>query len=334
MIGMEQTIYKIIYKEDSVMYDVACIGIFVADCIAKTVDKLPEPGKLGLIDSLNLYTGGCAMNAAVDMKKLGADVALLGMVGNDGFGSFLTGELKKLGFTTDGIKVSDTDATSASVVLVDPSGERTFLHCLGSNGKFTDTDVNFDVIADSKVVFVAGTMLMPDFDGEPCARVLKKCKEMGKITVLDSAWDDTGRWMDVLRPCMPYIDYFIPSIDEARMFANGLEKVEDIADYFFDLGVQHVAIKVGKDGCYVRESKEAKGVTLPTYLGIKPADTTGAGDSFCSGFLYGLTHGMDMVESARFANAVATHCVMAVGASTGIRPYAEIKKFMDENQPG
>lgn len=274
------------------------------------------------------------MNAAVDMKKLGADVALLGMVGNDGFGSFLTGELKKLGFTTDGIKVSDTDATSASVVLVDPSGERTFLHCLGSNGKFTDTDVNFDVIADSKVVFVAGTMLMPDFDGEPCARVLKKCKEMGKITVLDSAWDDTGRWMDVLRPCMPYIDYFIPSIDEARMFANGLEKVEDIADYFFDLGVQHVAIKVGKDGCYVRETKEAEGVTIPTYLGIKPADTTGAGDSFCSGFLYGLTHGMDMVESARFANAVATHCVMAVGASTGIRPYAEIKKFMDENQPG
>ncbi|MBE7034908.1 MAG: carbohydrate kinase family protein [Ruminococcaceae bacterium] len=316
------------------MYDVACIGIFVADCIAKTVDKIPDRGKLGLIDSLSLYTGGCAMNAGADMKKLGADIALLGMVGNDGFGSFLLGEVSKLGMTTEGIKVSDADSTSASVVLVDGGGERTFLHCLGANGTFTETDINYDIIKDSKVVFVAGTMLMPNFDGEPCARFLKKCKEMGKITVLDSAWDDTGRWMDILRPCMPYIDYFIPSIDEARMFAEGREDVKDIADYFFDLGVKHVAIKVGKDGCYVRESKDAEGVTMPTYLGIKPVDTTGAGDSFCAGFLYGLTHGMSMTESAQFANAVATHCVMAVGASTGIRPYEEICRFMKENQPG
>lgn len=316
------------------MYDVACIGIFVADCIAKTVDKIPERGKLGLIDSLKLYTGGCAMNAGVDMKKLGANVALLGMVGNDGFGSFMLEEVKRLGMSTEGIKISDEYATSASAVLVDGGGERTFLHSLGANAHFTDTDVNFDVIRDAKVVFVAGTMLMPNFDGEPCARVLKKCKEMGKITVLDSAWDDTGRWMDVLRPCMPYIDYFIPSIDEARMFAEGREDVKDIADYFFDLGAKHVAIKVGKDGCYVRETKESEGITMPTYLGIKPADTTGAGDSFCSGFLYGLTHGMSMTESAQFANAVATHCVMEVGASTGIRPYAEIIKFMEENQPG
>lgn len=316
------------------MYDVACIGILVADCIAKTVDKIPERGKLGLIDSLKLYTGGCAMNACVDMKKLGANVALVGMVGNDGFGSFMVDELKRLGMPTEGIKRSDDYATSGSVVLVDGGGERTFLHSLGANGKFTDSDVNYDVIANSKVVFVAGTMLMPDFDGEPCARVLKKCKEMGKITVLDSAWDDTGRWMEVLRPCMPYIDYFIPSIDEARMFAEGREDVKDIADYFFDLGVKHVAIKVGKDGCYVRETKESEGIMLPTYLGFKPVDTTGAGDSFCSGFLYGLTHDMTMAESAQFANAVATHCVMEVGASTGIKSYEEIKQFMKENQPG
>ncbi len=316
------------------MYDVACVGIFVADCIAKPITKLPEPGKLDQIDSLNLYTGGCAVNAGVDMKKLGANIALMGMVGDDGFGTFMLEEVKKLGLTTDGIKVSKEHPTSASVVIVDDSGERSFLHCVGANGAFTESDVNYDVIRDSKVVFVAGTMLMPGFDGEPCAEFLKKCKEMGKITVLDSAWDNSGRWIDVIRPCMPYIDYFIPSIDEARMFAGGKEDLKDIADCFFDLGAKHVAIKVGKDGCYVRETKDSEGVIMPTYLGFKPVDTTGAGDSFCSGFLYGLTHGMSMTESAQFANAVATHCVMAVGASTGIKSYEEIKKFMEENQPG
>ena len=67
-------------------------------------------------------------------------------------------------------------------------------------------------------------------------------------------------------------------------------------------------------------------------MNVKRVDTTGAGDSWCSGFLYGLSHGMSMDESAKFANAVGTHCIMAVGASTGIKPYAEIKKFMEENE--
>ena len=311
-------------------YDVACIGIFVADCIAKTIKQIPERGKLGLIDSLNLYSGGCAMNAAVDMKKIGANVSVLGMVGNDGFGSFLLNELSKAGISADGICVSNEKNTSASVVLVDEGGERTFLHCTGANAFYTDEFVNYDVIEDSEIVFVAGTMLMPSFDGEPCSRVLKKCREMGKTTVLDSAWDDTGRWMEILKPCMPYIDYFIPSIDEAKMFA-GCDDIDKMADIFFDMGVKHVVIKTGKDGCYIRESKESKPIIVPAYK-VKAADTTGAGDSFCSGFLYGLTHGMTMAESGKFANAVAAHCVMAVGASTGIKPYEEIKKFMKENE--
>ncbi len=312
------------------MLDVACIGIVVADCITKTVDHIPEPGKLGLVDSLNLYTGGCAMSAAVDLAKLGADTALLGMVGNDGFGDFIRGALDKSGVDIRGLKVSGAHATSASVALVNSEGERTFLHCLGANGAYTDTDVDFSVLSDARIVFVAGTMLLPSFDGEPCARVLARCREMGKVTVLDSAWDDKGRWMDVLAPCMPYIDYFIPSVDEARMFA-GCEDVAEMADRFFDRGVSHVVIKLGSDGCYVRESREQEGVYLPAYSGVRAVDTTGAGDSFCAGFLYGLSHGMNMVESARLGNAVGAHCVMAVGATTGIRPYAEIKQFMEGN---
>lgn len=312
------------------MFNVACVGILTADCIAKTVDKIPEPGKLGLIDSLKLYTGGCAQNAAIDLAKLGAKVAIVGMVGDDGFGTYMAGELEKSGVNTDGLKVSSQAGSSASVVLINSDGERSFIHTTGANAVFSESDVDMEVIGQSDIVFIAGTMLMPRFDGEECAHVLKKCQEMGKVTVLDCAWDDTGRWMDVLAPCMPYIDYFIPSIDEAEKLA-GCAEVEEMANRFFDRGAKHVVIKLGKDGCYVRESKESKGVTLPTYEKIKPVDTTGAGDSFCSGFLYGLSMGMDMESAAALGNAVGTHCIMEVGASTGIKPYEEIKKFMEEN---
>lgn len=312
------------------MFDVACIGILTADCIAKPVDKIPEPGKLGLIDSLKLYTGGCATNAAIDLAKLGAKVAIIGMVGDDGFGNFMIGELEKYQVDTKGLKVSDEAGSSASVVIVNPEGERSFIHTVGANAKFSEKDVDFSVIEESDIVFVAGTMLMPTFDGQQCANVLKKCQEMGKTTVLDCAWDDTGRWMDVLAPCMPYIDYFIPSVDEAEQLA-GTSDVDKMADCFFERGAKHVVIKVGKDGCYVRDTKDSEPVMLPTYNAYKPVDTTGAGDSFCSGFLYGLSHGMSIVDSAKLGNAVGTHCIMEVGASTGIKPYAEIQKFMEEN---
>lgn len=313
------------------MFNVVCIGILVADVITKKVDRLPERGKLGLVDNVQLYSGGCAMSAAIDLAKLGANAALMGCVGNDGFGGFLKQSLTDYSVNIDGLCTTDRADTSASVVLVDSGGERTFLHTRGANGVFTERDIDYSVIEKGKVIFVAGTMLMPSFDGEPCARMLKKAKDMGKITVLDTAWDDTGRWMNVLKPCMPFIDYFIPSIEEARELSKK-QQPEEIADVFFDLGVGHVVIKLGKDGCYVRNTKGEEGIYIPTYSHIKPVDTTGAGDAFCSGFVYGLSKDMDIVESARLGNAVGTHCVMATGATSGIKHYDEIRAFMEDNK--
>lgn len=312
------------------MFDVACVGILVADAICQTVDTIPERGKLGLIDKLQLYSGGCAMSAAIDLSIIGANVTLLGMIGDDGFGSFLKSELAKYGVNADGLKTTIGVETSASVVLLDSGGERTFLHSIGANGLLSELDINYNIIKNSKIVFVAGSMLMPNFDGLGAATMLKKAKEMGKTTALDTAWDDKGRWMNVLQPCLKYVDYFIPSIEEAQML-SGQTEPEKIAENFFKNGVKHVVIKLGKDGCYVQEHKEKKGVYIPTYNKIKPVDTTGAGDSFCSGFLYGISKNMSMEDACKFANAVATQCVMAKGATTGIKSYAEIIKFMDEN---
>ncbi|HHY24318.1 MAG TPA: carbohydrate kinase family protein [Clostridiaceae bacterium] len=308
------------------MYDVACVGILVADAIAKTVDKLPARGKLDLVDQLDLYTGGCAVNSGIAMAKIGLNTAVLGKIGNDGFGKFIYNSLKEENVNVDGLVLDSNSSTSASVVLVDSGGERSFLHCLGANSEFTDKDVDFGIIEKSKIVFIAGTMLMPSFDGEPCARVLKKAKEMGKYTALDTAWDSKGRWMKVLEPCMKYIDLFMPSYEEAVQLSSK-EDAEDIADVFLSMGVKTAVIKLGKDGCFIKDSGGEK-YKIPTYTDIKPVDTTGAGDSFAAGFLTGITEGWSLYECGKFANAVGTHCIMAVGASTGIKSMEEIKAFM------
>ncbi len=313
------------------MIDVACVGILVADVIAKPVDKIPAPGLLERIDSIAIYSGGCAVNAGIDMAKIGLHTALIGKTGADSFGDFLRGELEKYGVDTTGLATDPVTQTSASVVVSASSGERSFIHTVGANATFCYDDVNWDVIEKSRIVFVAGTMLMDAFDGEDCAKVLKKAKEMGKITVLDTAWDSRGRWMDVLAPCMPYIDVFMPSIDEAIQLAGGEEDPVKIADKFFDMGVKQVVIKLGSEGCYLRETREAEGIVIPCFK-VKPVDTTGAGDSFCAGFLTGMAKGLSFAECGRFANAVGAHCVQAMGASTGIRSYEEIQSFIKERE--
>lgn len=314
------------------MYDVTCVGILVADAIARTVDGLPESGKLQLIDKIELFTGGCATSAAIDMAKLGLNVAIIGKIGNDGFGKFMSTALKDEKVNVEGLRADDAIGTSASIVTVDPNGERSFLHYLGANAEFGVDDIDYNIINDSQIVFVAGTMLMPKFDGAQCADFLKKAKDMGKYTVLDTAWDSKGRWMNVLEPCMKYIDLFIPSIEEAAML-SGKEEPEEISDVFLSMGIKTAVIKLGKKGCFIKNLDGEKHL-IPTYTKIKAVDTTGAGDSFVAGFLTGLTKGWNLYECGKFANAVGTHCVMAAGASTGIKSLEETLKFMGNNEIG
>jgi sugar/nucleoside kinase (ribokinase family) len=314
------------------MLDIACVGIVVADVIAKPVDDMPEKGKLNTIDKISMHTGGCAVNTAVDLVKIGKKVSVLAKTGDDGFGTFLRKKLSEAGIDITGIKTTNNSGTSASVVLVDSSGERSFIHTLGANAEFEKSDIDWEVIKKSKILFIGGSMLMPKFDGEPCAEVLKKAKDMGKTTALDVAWDAEGRWMKVLRPCMEYIDYFMPSYEEA-VELSGKEKPEEMADVFLSMGVKNVIIKLGKKGCYIKDNSLIE-YYIPTFERIKAIDATGAGDSFVAGFLTGLSENWDIYDCGRFANAVGTFCVTAVGASSGIKSKEEILKFIDDYDLG
>lgn len=314
------------------MFDVTCVGILVADAIARTVDNLPESGKLELVERIELFTGGCAANAAIDMAKLGLNTAVLGKLGDDGFGKFMLNSLKDENVDVAGLKIDSLVGTSSSLVTIDSNGERSFLHYLGANAEFGVEDINIDIIENSEIVFVAGVMLMPKFDGIPCAQFLKLVKEMGKYTVLDTAWDSKGRWMNLLGPSMKYIDLFIPSLEEAIML-SGKKEPEEIADFFLSMGVKTVVIKLGKNGCFIKDDKGEKH-QIPTYTKVKVVDTTGAGDSFVAGFIAGMVHGWNLYECGKFANAVGSHCVMAAGASNGITSFEEILNFVQNNEIG
>jgi len=304
--------------------DVLCLGIFVADIVAKPIEDMPGKGKLALVDTMELHTGGCASNTGYALNKLGISTGLMGKVGTDGFGDFFVNYMRNAGLDIRGIKYSITANTSATMVMVSADGERTFFHYLGANAELNYNDVDFNIVKEAKILHIAGSFLMPSFDGEPASRVLKQAREWGITTSLDTAWDSKGNWLNVLEPCLQHLDIFMPSIEEARMI-TGKEDPSEIAEFLLSYGIKTVALKMGERGSYVRTPDWE--LYLPVYK-VKTFDATGAGDAFAAGFLAGVAKGWNYKDAARLGNAVGACCVTAIGSSAGIKNMDETLEFM------
>jgi sugar/nucleoside kinase (ribokinase family) len=298
----------------------------VADVVAVPVDGLPARGTLATVERMELHTGGCAVNTGISLARLGLRTGVMGKVGADGFGDFVVGVLHRHGIDTRGVVRDPANNTSATMVMVDSAGERTFVHYVGANGAIREEDIAFDLVHQARILHIAGHNLMPGFDGAVAARILQQAQAAGVTTSLDTAWDFAGRWLALIEPCLPHLDLFLPSIEEARQIA-GRRRPQEVAVFFLDYGIGTVALKMGSEGCYVATREEA--FSLPVYP-VRVVDATGAGDAFAGGFLAGVANGWSLRQSAQLANAVGALCVTAVGATAGVRPLDETIEFMKQ----
>jgi sugar/nucleoside kinase (ribokinase family) len=305
---------------------IVCLGILVADVIGRPLRSIPAAGSLVLVDEMGLHIGGCASNAAIALAKLDLPVEVIGKVGEDPFGDFVISVLQERGIGTRGVKRDSVKGTSVTMVMVDPDGERRFIHYIGANAALTLKDIDFRLISEAAILHIGGSLVLPGIDGEPTAVLLRKARETGVITFLDTVWDDTGRWMALLKPSLPFIDYFIPSLPEAQQI-TGYEKPEQVARDLIRRGVRTVALKMGAEGCLVM-SEDGQVLRLPAY-DVEVVDATGAGDAFAAGFIAGVWHKWTLEKTARFASAVGAMCVTGIGAAGLVGTPAETLNFME-----
>jgi sugar/nucleoside kinase (ribokinase family) len=302
--------------------DVVCLGILVADAIARPVGELPERGSLGLVEEISLHGGGCALNTASALVRLGLSAGAAGKVGDDPLGGFLLALLDERGVGRDGVLTDPAVATSASIVLVDSSGERTFLHLPGASASLRAEELDRSYLFSGRCLHLAGALVMEALDGEPGARLLAEVRSRGLMTSLDTVWDATGRWERVL-PALPHVDLFAPSLAEGRAI-TGEEEPAAIASSLRERGVGAVVLKCGASGCYASgDGVEGALRAFP----VTAVDGTGAGDAFVAGLLYGRLAGWSLERSARFANAVGALATTAVGAVEGVRGLEETLAF-------
>lgn len=309
-------------------------GIAVAGNVL--VDKIneikayPSCGELEQILNVSSAVGGCVPNVAIDLKKICPDlhVQAIGKIGQDSEGKFALEQMRNSDVDVHKIVVQKQVKTSFTEVMSVIGGQRTFFTYPGASADFGYEDINFENL-QAEILHLGYFLLLKKIDEGDGIRILKKAKEMGMETSIDLVSENSERYALVL-PCLPYTDYLIINEIEAGKLVNiepSDENLEQIAHMLRKCGVTRkviihkpeVAVCMSDDGYTVVNSYE-----LPKGY-IK--GTTGAGDAFCTGALFGIYNGWNDKEILEFASACAVMTLGSADATSGLRNENDIRKF-------
>jgi len=306
---------------------VLCVGEMVADLVAYPVDTVELNTDYHKMERLSILPGGDSHNNAVNMARLGNEVTYIGRVGRDMLGKICVDSLKANHVNTEHIVYSKTADQSACLILLSKNRKRTLYQMFKVSEEFCFEDIDLSVLDKVDMIQIGGTFHMQKFDGEGAAELLKLAKEKQIVTSMDVSMDKLERWGELIEICYPYLDYFMPSIEQAVELTHK-KTLREMAEYLLLKGVKNVIIKAGDKGSYFLNTSEE--ILCGCYQ-VKVEDATGAGDAFVAGFLTALGKGFSNEQCMLFATACAAQAVQKVGATTGIGSFNEVIEFINSH---
>jgi len=311
-------------------YDVVCFGIVVSDILIKGVRDNVMDYETDVAESVTLCTGGDALNEAMTCSRLGLRTALAGSLGDDFFGDYVLKSVQGAGVATEGIFRSKEFRTATNIALIGENGKRCILSAPNTNMDAMDkglSDAALDVIRNSKIGCIGSLFVSKSLDVHTVQEIYRAAKEAGAIVVADatfpSAMDQT---IDELYECIDGLDYFVPSYDEGSRMTGKTDPLEIAKDLLAHVN-KAIVLKLGAEGCLVC-SKEGDVLRIPAYR-VDAIDTTGAGDNFVAGFLWGLSRNLPLEECCKAASATGAIATTQVGANGAVKSAAQVLEFMD-----
>ena len=321
-----------------------------------------DPGRLIMAGPAAVSTGGAVPNTGLALHRLGVGVRLVGRIGDDLFGRAVLGILEDAGTgLSEGMIVVGGEATSYSIVISPPGVDRSFIHCTGANDGFTDDDVHLEPLAGARLFHFGYPPIMREMyagGGARLTAMFAKVRGAGLATALDMCLPDPGTgagrvdWQRVLAGALPFVDVFLPSIDELLLMlepgsppgrATDRPLLAALAERLLAMGPAIVVIKLGDQGLYVRTTHDrgrlgdlcdrlgmsvddwlARQVLSPCFRAEQVAGTTGSGDCTIAGFLAALLRGEAPAAAATSATAVGACSVEAPTATGGIPPWPDV----------
>lgn len=298
-------------------YDVSVIGLYILDVLGRPVSRIPENGGVDFIEEIRLTVAGTAGGTVVDTAKLGMKSLAAGAVGDDEKADWVLTTMQKHGIDTSAMQRLKGVPTSATILNVRPNGERPALHVRGASDHFDVPPSLYDQVFDAPIIHLGGTGLLKRLDGAPSLTLLREAKKRGRTVTFDliAANAETAK---IVMPLLPSIDYFMPSIEEAKEM-SGQKTPEDCARFYLDRGAGCCIFTLGGDGAFYAH-RDGTRLASPAY-DIEVVDTTGCGDAFDAGFIAALHHKMDVETALRFAQAAAGLVATGLGSDAGIRSF-------------
>lgn len=310
--------------------DVDClsVGILVADHLCAPIPRVPRAGELILAESLPLRAGGCAVNAAIDLAKVGVRVGVIGCVGEDAFGQFLIDELSSHGVETSAIRRQREFETSGSLIINVDGEDRRYIHTPGASKCFRPEDIALERVRRAKVLYVGGYLLMPGLLNGALTPIFRAARAAGVVTALDVVVPGPGDHWPHFEGLLAETDLFLPNSDEAALI-TGLSDPLAQAERFHAAGAKTVVITCGEHGAVLINDrlKLRAGIFRMPYIG-----GTGSGDAFDAGYIAGLLSGGDERTCLAWGAALGASCVRAVGATEGVFTKEEAERFLSENR--
>ena len=307
---------------------IAVAGTILVDNINE-ISAYPQAGELTKIKSVQKSVGGCVPNVAIDLKRLCPDLTVkaVGKIGADENGEYVKEVLSKNGVDIENISVGE-DKTSFTEVMSVSGGQRTFFTYAGASADFDANDVPMSAL-NVKMLHLGYFLLLDKIDNGDGELLLKKAKEQGVKTSIDLVSENSDRYSIVL-PCLQYVDNLIINEVEAGALTGIAAKSENLVEIAQKLkayGVsERVIIHTPEIGVCVSENgvERVPAYALPEKFIV---GTTGAGDAFCAGALYGIYQNKTDKEILEFASGAAVAALSQADATSGLRTEQEIKEL-------
>jgi sugar/nucleoside kinase (ribokinase family) len=290
-------------------FDVVVVGELNPDLILSG-DVTPEFGQVEkVIDDATLTMGASASIFACGVARLGLRVALIAKVGDDFFGRFLVETLKVRGVDTSGVVVDPILKTGLGVMLSRRT-DRAMLTYLGTIAALRYDEINHQIIRRARHLHL-GSLFLLDALRPEIPTLYEAAKGYGLTTSLDTNYDPSEQWNGNLVETLPHLDIFLPNETELLGIAHQPDLQTALAS--LSQTIPLIAVKRGVDGALAQQGNQLDTAeTIP----VNVLDTTGAGDSFDAGFIYGYLKGWEVSRCLRMGCVCGALSTQGIGGTT------------------
>ena len=299
---------------------IAVVGSLNMDLVVRA-PHMPIPGETVIGSDFRTIPGGKGANQAVAAARLGAEVTMIGRVGDDDFGRAQLRNLGELAIDTTHVTVDPEAATGIALITLDASGQNSIVLAPGANMRLTKEDIN---AAQGAIIQSDVLVLQLESPLEVVTYAIDIAYAEGVKVILNPA---PARPLP--KETLARLDYLIPNESETALLTGievaDINSAKEAAERLREEGVGTVILTLGARGAFLVSAEES--VHVPGYS-VEVVDTTAAGDAFVGGLAMALAQGQNLAKAVRYANAAGALAVTRLGAQPSLPTHQEVEEFM------